>query len=428
MLKTRETVYTARRFGGTVRVPGDKSIAHRALLLGSLAEGQQVIEGLPPSRDVESTARCVRKLGGAVDTLPDGRVVVFEQARPTSKISLNAGNSGTTARLLCGLAAGRGIACTIDGDESLRRRPMERVAGPLGKMGARVITSPGGTLPLSVSPRSLTGHVHRPETASAQVKSALLIAGLFATGETTVIETTPTRDHTERMLAAMGVAVESDGNAVTVSGGATPIGTTVSIPGDFSSAAVFLATAACLPGSTVHVLSTGTNPRRTTFLDVLSAMGCVVERSEERISGGEPSATLTVTGTELRAVTVDDPSVVTGMIDEFPLLAVVATCARGTTTVHGASELRRKESDRIDAMARNLRALGAHVDEFEDGFAIHGPCAMHAGRVSSYGDHRVAMAMAVAALMARGDTIIEGASDVAVSYPDFFNDLRILLR
>ncbi len=421
-------MYTARSFGGTLRVPGDKSISHRALILGAIAQGRQVIEGLSPSRDVESTARCLRELGAVVDRLPDARTVVFDGNRPASAPVLDAGNSGTTARLLCAVAAGRGIACTIDGDDSLRRRPMRRVAGPLGNMGAHVVPTTDGTLPVTITPHPLTGCVHRPEVASAQVKSALLIAGLFASGSTTVVECAPTRDHTERMLAAMGVDVARDGRAVTVPGGSTPTGTSVSVPGDFSSAAAFLATAACLPGSTVRVLSVGTNPTRTAFLDVLAEMGCRIERESETTSCGEPSADIIATGGTLRGVTVDDPAVVASMIDEFPLLAVVATRAEGTTTVRSAAELRRKESDRIEAMADNLRMLGAHIDVYDDGFAVHGPCALKATTVSGRGDHRVVMAMAVAALMAAGDTIIEGASDVAVSYPAFFDDLRILLR
>ncbi len=428
MLKASETIAPARRVEGSIRVPGDKSISHRAVFLGAMASGRQVITGLSPADDVAATVRCARALGAAVERLPDGRVVVSAGDPPADAVTVDAGNSGTTARLGAAVAAALGAACILDGDESLRRRPMRRVAEPLDRMGARVELSPEGTLPMRVAPAPLRGIRYVLPVASAQVKSAVLLAGLCAEGETTVIEPVPTRDHTERMLEAMGVRLARDGHATTVRGGIRPEGIAIDVPGDFSSAAFFLAAAALLPGSEVRVMQCGINPSRTGLLDALAAMGVPALIEPRGESAGEPTGDVIVRHGALRGARFTDPERVVAMIDELPLVAVLGTQAEGVTEVRGAAELRRKESDRIEAVCRNLRAMGARIDEFDDGFAVHGPTRLHGATVNSCGDHRLAMTLAVAALIADGPTTLEDATAVSVSYPGFFDDLRILVR
>jgi 3-phosphoshikimate 1-carboxyvinyltransferase len=424
------TIERAERLEGVLRVPGDKSISHRALILGAIARGKQVIEGIAHASDVESTARCLRTLGSFVEEMPDGRTLVLSNER-RSHVTLDAGNSGTTARLLAGMTAGLGIHCTIDGDASLRRRPMARVVEPLSRMGATLSAAPNGTLPVDVGGGRLHGITYTLPVASAQVKSAILIAGLFAQGETTVIEPVATRDHTERMLTAMGVEVRREGNSVSVTGGGRPEGTRITVPGDFSTAAYFIVAAVCLPGSDVFLPMTGINPTRTGLLDVLRRMGAGVTLESADVVSGEPCADVAVHSTaltELRGVDIDDPALIASIIDEVPVIAVAATQAAGTTRIRGAAELRNKESDRVRAIVDNLRALGANVAEHDDGFSITGPTRLRGARVSSFGDHRIAMAMAVAGLVADGATEIVDAAAVDVSYPDFFNSMLTLTR
>jgi 3-phosphoshikimate 1-carboxyvinyltransferase len=415
------------RLEGVVKVPGDKSISHRALILGAAARGRQVVDGVPDAGDVRSTAEALRATGCFVETMPDGRTIVMANAL-RSHWRIDAGNSGTTARMLAGLAAGRAARCEITGDASLCRRPMRRVAEPLERMGARVSLSEGGTLPAIVEGGGLEGIEYEMPVASAQVKSAVLIAGLFAAGATTVIEPTPTRDHTEIMLRAMGADVTRQNGRVTVHGGSLLEGASFTVPGDFSSAAFFIVAALLVPGSRVVLPFTGINPRRTALLDVLRAMGGNVDIDALHDNALEPAGDVAAAHSELRAATLDDPAVVAAMIDELPILAVAATQAEGRTVVRGAGELRHKESDRIDAMATNLRAMGARVDALEDGFTIEGPTPLRGATVSSFGDHRVAMAMAVAGLVADGHTEIDDDAVVSISYPRFFLDLRALAR
>lgn len=422
----KRTIQPAARLEGILKVPGDKSISHRALILGAAARGRQIIDGLSDARDVLSTAQALRDMGCFVESMPDGRTIVLP-GTPRDSFAVDAGNSGTTARLLAGLAAGRAKECRIDGDASLRRRPMTRVAAPLARMGARVVLADGGTLPAIISGGALRGVEYALPVASAQVKSAVLIAGLFAQGDTTVVEPVATRDHTEIMMAAMGVAPARDGNRISVHGGSQLEGTHVTIPGDISSAAFFMVGASLLPGSRVHLPFTGINPRRTGILTVLRAMGADITIEVDH-AGAEPAADLTVCAAPLRGVEIDDPAVISSIIDEIPALAVAATQAEGVTTVRGAAELRVKESDRIEAVVTNLRALGARIEAHEDGFAIEGPTPLRGAAVDSRGDHRIAMAMAIAALVADGDTEVDGADAADVSYPGFYNDLRALVR
>ncbi|HET6350256.1 MAG TPA: 3-phosphoshikimate 1-carboxyvinyltransferase [Candidatus Krumholzibacteria bacterium] len=415
------------RLEGVIKVPGDKSISHRALILGAMARGHQVIEGLSEAVDVATTADALRAMGCFVEVMPDGRTMVLPKVL-RSEFSIDAGNSGTTARILAGVAAARATRCEITGDASLCRRPMLRVAEPLERMGARITLTNGGTLPAVVEGGALHGIEYETPLASAQVKSAILLAGLSADGTTTVIESTPSRDHTEIMLRAMGAALRRDGNRISVDGG-TPIeGITLTVPGDFSSAAFFMVAALLVPGSQVMLPFTGINPRRIALMTVLQKMGGRVTIEGLHAGQLEPAGDIAVASSELQAIEIDDPATVASMIDEIPILAVAATQAQGRTVIHGAGELRHKESDRIEAMTTNLRALGATVEAFEDGFAIQGPTPLRGATVSSFGDHRVAMAMAVAGLIAEGTTHIENDEIVSISYPRFFMDLRALAR
>jgi 3-phosphoshikimate 1-carboxyvinyltransferase len=422
-------VSPARRFGGAVRVPGDKSISHRALILGALATGRTTIRGLAPGGDCRSTRACLAALGVAVSetVAPDGTVWHVEGlglgglAPPAAP--LDAGNSGTTARFLMGVLAGHRFTATLTGDASLSRRPMRRVADPLGLMGARIDTT-GGCLPATVTGRPLRGIAYETPIPSAQVKSALLLAGLHAEGVTVVTESRQTRDHTERALAAFGAEISVEPLRVSVAGGRPLIAADITVPGDPSSAAFWAAAAAGIPGASVVLDGVGANPSRTAFLGVLERMGARVEMRLDDESGAEPLGSLTVRHASLRPVEIE-PFEVPGLIDELPALAALATHGGGIS-VTGAGELRVKESDRIAALVAGLRGLGADVEEFSDGFRVSGDRRLTGGVADAAGDHRLAMAFAVAALGARGDSHIRGAEAVAVSYPAFFETLERL--
>ena len=419
------TVEKATGIHGVIQMPGDKSIAHRAMILGALARTEQLVDGLPDSADLASTAACLRELGCLVELTPDGRGRVLSGEWLSGR-KLFAGNSGTTARLLAGLVAGKNLDCTIDGDESLRKRPMARVAEPLIRMGADVQTGPGGRLPLRIRGARLTGITYRPPVASAQIKTAVLIAGLHAEGNTTVVEERPSRDHTENMLSAMGVPVARSCGAVTVTGGAELRGIRVEVPGDISSASFFVAAASLVSGSELLVRRTGVNPTRSGVLQVFDRMGADVSVENLATTAGEPVGDLIVRSSPLRGTDIAGAEI-PSLIDELPVLAVVATQAEGVTTVRGAAELRHKETDRIRAIVVNLTRLGADIEELEDGFVVTGPCRLRGQAVSSFGDHRIAMSMAVAGLVAEGTMAIEDSAVVDTSYPGFFSDLRSLV-
>jgi len=416
-------VERATKIEGSVRVPGDKSIAHRALILGSMSRGRHVIDGLPDAADIWSTVRCLRDLGVLVEETPDGRMLVIPR-RPAGGRRRDAGNSGTTARLLSGLLAGSAVEATIDGDDSLRRRPMERVAEPLRLMGASISTR-AGCLPMTITGGGLHGITYRLPVASAQVKSAVIIAGLLAEGETTVEESLPTRDHTERMLEAMTDGIRRENGRVTVMGGTALSGIEVAVPGDISSAAFFMVAALCLPGSGVYLPTVGVNPTRTGALDALLDMGADIELVADTQLAGEPAADMIVRSSSLKATRID-AALVPRLIDELPVLAVAATQADGETTVTGAGELRHKESDRIDAICSALAAMGADIEARPDGFVVRGPTPLRGANVASRGDHRIAMALAVAGLLADGKTAISHSEAVEISYPGFFDDLMVL--
>jgi len=432
MLRTEvgemETVQPAARVSGTVHVPGDKSIAHRALMLAVLAQGESWIDGLPEGEDVRATIACLRALGGSLQRSGRGMRIQGTglESFATPHGSLVCANSGTTMRLLLGVLAGGSISARLDGDASLRRRPMARVVEPLKSMGAR-IESQYGRPPLAVTGAPLQGRRHVQPVPSAQVKSAILLAGLFARGPTTVVEPVPTRDHTERLLAAMGADLRVAAGSVELRPSHRPLGAIeLAVPGDFSSASFWMAAAALRPGWSITIEGVGLNPTRTAFLRILEAMGTAVD-VELAKADTEPVGTVRVTGHPLRAVTLGGEEVVAA-IDEIPALLAVATQAEGRTTIAGAAELRVKESDRIAGMAEGLRRMGAAVDERPDGISVDGPAALRGATVDSNGDHRIAMALAIAGLAADGPTSIVDAESVAVSYPEFFGTLSQVMH
>jgi 3-phosphoshikimate 1-carboxyvinyltransferase len=408
------------RIAGTIRVPGDKSISHRALMFGALAEGETRISGFLPGEDCLATLAAVRELGVAIERPTPTDVVVHGRGYHRLQAPgrpLDMGNSGTAMRLFAGLLAAQPFDSVLIGDESLSRRPMERVAGPLRQMGARVETT-NGCPPVRISGGArLAGIDYRLPVASAQVKSAVLLAGLQAAGETTVHEPAPSRDHTERMLQAFGVPLRTAPGSVTIAGGARLRATDVDVPGDLSSAA-FPILAACVAGAGELTLrNVGLNPTRTGILDILRLMGAdlVIEPAQSR--GVEPVGTIRVRAGRLRGAAIP-PALVPLAIDVFPMLFVAAALAEGVTTISGAEELRHKESDRISAMAAGLRSLGVTVDERPDGAVIHGG-GMRGGTVDSRGDHRVAMAFAAGAVAAGGAIEILDVANVATSFPGF---------
>lgn len=413
-------------FRGETTPPGDKSVSHRAVLLGALAEGKTRVRGFLAAQDTLSTVSAVRSMGVGVATGPGEAEIsgngLFGLRAPRGAI--DAGNSGTTARLLAGILSAQDFASSITGDASLRSRPMSRVTLPLRRMGAR-FSGKGDFLPLGIEGADLAGTTYAPPQASAQVKSAVLLAGLYAEGETRVVEKVPTRDHTERMLRHFGVGVGVRGNEVSVSRAAPFRAADVEVPSDISSAAFFMVAAAINPGSEVLVRNVGVNPLRAGVLDVLREMGADISEENRREVCGEPVADLVARYAPLRATRVDG-DLVSRAIDELPAVAVAACFAEGETVITGAGELRVKESDRISAMAGELRALGADVEELSDGMAINGAEDVRGGRCRSLGDHRVCMSLAVAATRAREETVVEGAECAAVSFPGFFETFSAL--
>jgi 3-phosphoshikimate 1-carboxyvinyltransferase len=415
---------------GSIEVPGDKSISHRAAIIGALASGPTEVTGYLEAGDCLGSLTLLSALGVEMTRKGPGHYLIagagltgFQEPEDV----LDLGNSGTTARLGLGLLAGQPFWSMLTGDESLRRRPMGRVAEPLRKMGALVVgRDEGGRLPLAVrGARPLKPIRYRSPVASAQVKSALLLAGLYAGGSVTVEEPTRSRDHTERMLVAFGADLTVEGRTVTLTPGRELIGHPLRVPGDLSSAAFFLVGGIIVRDSAVVVTGVGVNPTRTAFIEVLREMGARVGQSglEE---GDEPTATLSVQSALLRGVSVGGTQI-PGLIDEIPVLAVAAACAGGVTEVRDAAELRVKESDRIRAVATELAKLGARIEERPDGFRIHGGAPLRGAVVQSWGDHRMAMALTVAGLVAEGQTVVEDTQCIATSYPDFLPTLGRLV-
>ena len=406
---------------GTLAIPGDKSISHRAVMLAALADGVSTIDGFLEGEDTRATAAIFSRMGVHIEIpSPSRRIVhgVGIDGLHAPDGALDCGNAGTGMRLLAGLLAAQRFDSTLTGDDSLRKRPMRRVTEPLATMGARIDTAAGGLPPLHIhGGQHLHGVRHALDVASAQVKSALLLAGLYAQGETEVVEPHPTRDYTERMLAALDVDIDFSPGYARLRGGQRLRATDVVVPADFSSAAFFLVAASIVPGSDLCLRAVGLNPRRTGLLHVLRHMGADIEEAHAGRCGGEAVADLRVRHAQLRGVEVPQ-ALVADMIDEFPALFIAAACAEGPTVVRGAAELRVKESDRIAVMAEGLRALGIRVDETPDGATIH-PAPLHGGSVDSHADHRIAMAFAVAAQVAEGDVQIHDVANVATSFPGF---------
>lgn len=409
-------------------MPADKSVSHRAAILSALAEGKTRVDNFLHSETTQATLRCLRALGAEIEqTGPDTLVICgrgLHGLREPSEV-LYCQGSGTTMRLLAGVCAGQAFLSLLDGTAALKRRPMARVVEPLRAMGATVLARDGDRLPpLAIRGGNLRGIDCTLPVASAQVKSAILLAGLFAEGPTTVHEPGPSRDHTERLLRGLGVAVESreatNGWSVRLCAPvALPAPGVVAVPGDLSSAAFFVVAGLLVPGSVLRLEGVGVNPTRSGLLDVLARMGTEIERENEREQSGEPVADLVVRGGEGLAAVAVGGELVPRAIDEFPILAVAATQAQGETVVRDAAELRVKESDRITSLAQELRRLGAQVEERPDGFAIQGPTRLRGARVLAHNDHRLAMALAVAGLIAEGETIIDGWECVGDSFPGF---------
>lgn len=411
---------------GTITVPGDKSISHRSVMLGSLARGTTHISGFLMGEDCLSTIDCFRKMGVQIDV--DGTNVTIHgvglHGLKEPGEQLYTGNSGTTTRLISGILSGQDFSCSLTGDASICKRPMGRIITPLRQMGAAVCGIEDKFCPLSYSPAALHGIEYVMPVASAQLKSAILLAGLYADAPTTVIEPAPSRDHTERMLRALGCNVESDGCRVTVYPPEELQAIDIDVPADISSAAYFLVAGAIVPNSEITIRRVGVNPTRTGILDALRMMGADIEESNY-IDGAEPVCDLTVRTSKLHGVTISG-DMIPRLIDELPVLAVAAAFAEGETIFQDAEELKVKESNRISAMVNELTRCGADAAETEDGMIIHGGRSLHAATFETYGDHRIAMSMAVCAKAICGSCEILDPKVVAISYPDFFDTLSAL--
>jgi 3-phosphoshikimate 1-carboxyvinyltransferase len=419
-------VRPARAVRGVVRIPGDKSISHRYAMLAAIAEGASRFQNFSAARDCQSTLDCVAKLGCEWKRLEDDGAIEVRGMGPRLTApaeALDCGNSGSTMRMLSGILAGQPFSSELCGDESLSRRPMARIMTPLSEMGAKIEAAEGGRPPLRIHGGSLKAIRHRPEVASAQVKSCVLFAGLFAAGETVVEEPMRTRDHGEIALRAFGAEVERIGNASRIAGGQRLRAIEAHVPGDLSSAAFFLCAAALFPGSQIALPGILMNPTRARLLDILVQMGLKISVAHLEEHQGELVGTIEARGAAWKGTVIAGADTA-ALIDEIPVLAAVAPYSEGGLEVRDAKELRVKETDRIAAVAANLRKMGAEVEERPDGMRILGGQHLHGAELDSFGDHRIAMAFAVAALRAEGETTIVGADAAGVSYPTFFEELR----
>ncbi len=410
---------------GEIAVPGDKSISHRSIMLAGISEGRSVISGFLMGEDCLSTIGCFRGLGVAIDVTQEEIIVEgrgLMGLREPQDI-LDAGNSGTTMRLLSGILAGQNFLSVITGDESLRQRPMARIAAPLREMGASIDGRSDGRLaPLAIRGGGLKAIDYKLPVSSAQVKSAVLLAGLYAEGTTRVLEPQPSRDHTERMLKAFGGNIAREANTIIVKSSGL-YGQRVEVPGDISSAAFFMVAAAAMPGASLKLNRVGLNPTRTGIIEVLKAMGADITLDNITLSGGEEIGDIIIHGGELQGVAIGR-DIIPRLIDEIPVIAVAAALAEGKTTITGAEELKFKESNRIAAVVTELKGLGVDIIELADGMEINGPNTIKGGEVKSYGDHRIAMAMAIAGLFSQKPVIIEDSSCIAISFPEFEAKLK----
>jgi 3-phosphoshikimate 1-carboxyvinyltransferase len=429
-LKSVESIIINKnnRLRGTIYPPGDKSISHRAIIFGSLARGKSKITNFCPGDDTLNTLKAFQSLGITIEGSGTEYTIGGKGLKGLHEPSdiIDAGNSGTTTRLLTGLLGGQNFFSIITGDASLRKRPMKRVTAPLRAMGAKIDGREGGDCaPLAIRGGNLRSITYHTPVASAQIKSAILLAGLYAEGVTEVIEPALSRDHTERMLKALGAHIETKNTMVRVQGFSELESFSLFVPGDISSAAFFVVGGAIIPDSEVMIRHVGINPLRTGILDVLKNMGADISLGEIKEEGGEKRTDIIVKSSLLKGVEISG-DLIPRTIDELPILAVAASQAEGTTIIRDAKELRVKETDRIKTMAEGLRRFGVQVEEFEDGMAITGPQKLKGTRVSSYGDHRVAMAFIIAGLTASGETIIEDTAPMATSFPNFMELLDSL--
>jgi 3-phosphoshikimate 1-carboxyvinyltransferase len=429
------TVRQARQIGGEISVPGDKSLSHRAVLFSALADGTTIIDGFLPGEDCVCTMRALQAMGCVIEVESKTRLIVHgtDGKLKAPLEPLDCGNSGTAMRLMAGVLAAQLFSSKLIGDASLSGRPMKRIVDPLTQMGAKIKgRGEKHTAPLEIEGTQLTSIDYTMPVASAQLKSCLLLAGLFATGTTSVTEKTPSRDHTERLLAffhappVIDLKPDGKGKTVRVRGGTRLHGRDFTVPGDFSSAAFWIAAAAALPSSDLTITNLGLNGTRTGLLSVLLRMGAVINETISD-SSCEPYGTVRVYGRKLRGTKISGGEIA-NVIDELPIIAVTAALAEGATEIRDAKELRVKETDRIAAMATNLRAFGVTVDEHEDGMTIHGGAALKGAKVASFGDHRIAMSCAILGLFSKGETVIEDTGCIATSYPTFEQDLRKVVQ
>ena len=413
---------------GELTVPGDKSISHRSVMFGAIAKGLTEVTNFLQGADCLSTISCFRQLGISIENTPEKILVHGRGLHGLSapeKI-LDAGNSGTTTRLLSGILSGQEFSSVLTGDASIQKRPMKRIMEPLSLMGAQIESvRHNGCAPLSITGRPLHGISYATPVASAQVKSAILLAGLYADSPTQVTEPLPSRNHTELMLKGFGANLVSEGKTALLRPGFPLFGQKIEVPGDISSAAYFLAAGLLVPGSEILVKNVGINPTRSGILSVIRSMGGRLEILNERLCAGEPVADLFVSFSPLHG-TVIEGELIAALIDELPMIAVMAAFAQGTTVIRDAAELKVKESDRIATTTAGLKAMGADVTPTQDGMIICGGRTLHGASVSSFEDHRIAMSFAVAAMAAEGTTVIENGDCVRISYPGFYNDLALL--
>lgn len=410
---------------GEVTIPGDKSISHRAVMFGALADGTTEVTNFLQGADCLSTIDCFRRLGISIENTPE-RILIHGKGLhglQRSSSVLDVGNSGTTTRLISGILAGQSFETTLTGDASIQSRPMKRIMDPLSQMGAKITSiHDNGCAPLRIEGADLHGIHYHSKVASAQVKSCILLAGLYADSPTSVTEPSVSRNHTELMLRGFGADVSCQGNTASILPDPQLFGQKIEVPGDISSATYFIAAGLLVPGSEILVKNVGINPTRDGILKVCRSMGADITLLNQRENGGEPVADILVRHSSLNAVTIEGEIIPT-LIDELPMIAVMACFAKGTTMIKDAAELKVKESDRIAVMAENLSRMGAFVTATEDGMIIEGGHPLHGATIDSHLDHRIAMSFAVAALAAEGETKIEGADCVKISYPSFYDDL-----
>lgn len=430
MSSTKILDYTNPQLNGTIIVPGDKSISHRSIMFGAIAKGKTTVSGFLLGEDCLSTIDCFRKLG--VDITVEGTNVTIQSDGMDNwqepKEVLYTGNSGTTTRLMLGILSGTKLHTVMTGDASIAKRPMRRVADPLRLMGAQIAGRENGQYtPLAIQGTQLKAIDYTMSVASAQVKSAIILAGLRAEGTTIVREKEVSRDHTERMLRQFGAQITVEDGVVYFEGGQQLKATHVNVPGDISSAAFFLVAGAIVPNSNIVMKNVGVNPTRAGIIEVLENMGASMKVEVEDETAAEPTATITIETSNLKATTIEG-DIIPRLIDEIPILALLATQAEGTTIIRDAEELKVKETDRITAVVNELKKLGANIEATDDGMIIHGPTKLHGGKLQSYGDHRIGMMGAIAALITNEPVEIDDTDCIAVSYPTFFDHVNSLLN